>query len=283
MAKYLILYNPKGNNNQAEAETKRLDSILKGSELEYIDVLDVKDKKALVEGLGENDKLVISGGDGTLNHFINDIDGATLNNEVFFFGTGTGNDFLKSVNAEKNTLVKINDIIKSLPTVTVNGKSYKFINGVGFGIDGYCCEVGDKLRETSDKPINYTSIAIKGLLFHFKPVNAKVTMDGKIKRYKKVWLAPTMFGGYYGGGMLPTPGQKRSDGTVSTMVYYGKGKIKSLMVFPSIFKGEHVKHKDMVEVLKGKEVTVEFDRPTALQIDGETIVGVTRYSVKAPE
>ena len=283
MAKYKVLYNPKGNNNQAEAETKQLSAILSGDELEYVDVLEVKDVKALVSGLSADEKLIISGGDGTLNHFINDIDGVDLKNDVYFFGTGTGNDFLTGIGAEKGTPVKINDIIAKLPTVTVNGKSYKFINGVGFGIDGYCCEVGDKLRETTDKPINYTSIAIKGLLFHFKPVNVTVTMDGKTKKYNKVWLAPTMFGNCYGGGMRPTPDQKRSDGTISTMVYYGSGKIKSLMVFPSIFKGEHVAHTEMVEVMRGKEVTVESDRPTSLQIDGETITGVTKYSVKAPD
>lgn len=37
----------------------------------------------------------------------------------------------------------------------------------------------------------------------------------------------------------------------------------------------------MVEVITGKDITVRFDRPTALQIDGETIKNVTEYSVKA--
>ena len=32
--------------------------------------------------------------------------------------------------------------------------------------------------------------------------------------------------------------------------------------------------------IKGHEVTVEFDRPTALQIDGETVLDVTSYTVK---
>lgn len=281
MAKYTVLYNPKGNNGNGEADTKQLDTLLSGDRLTYVDVLTVGDIKSLINGLAEDESLIISGGDGTLNHFINDVDGIELTCDVYLYATGTGNDFLTSIKEEKGKLVKLNPYLQNLPTVTVNGKDYKFINGVGFGIDGYCCEVGDKLRETTDKPINYTGIAIKGLLFHFKPVNATVTVDGKTKSYRKVWLAPTMFGGYYGGGMLPTPDQKREDGTVSTMVYYGVGKLKALMVFPSIFKGEHVKHTEMIDILKGHEVTVQFDSPTALQIDGETIVGVTKYTVKA--
>ena len=32
---------------------------------------------------------------------------------------------------------------QKLPTVTVNGKAYRFLNGIGYGIDGYCCQVGE--------------------------------------------------------------------------------------------------------------------------------------------
>ena len=280
MSTYKVLYNPKSDNGAAEQETKAIEKLIKDGSVEYLDVLKIKDTKELIASLSADDKLIVSGGDGTLNHFINDVDGIEINNDVYFYPTGTGNDFITSIGEEKGKLIKINGFLNNLPTVTVNGKSYKFINGVGFGIDGYCCEVGDQQREASDKPVNYTAIAIKGLLFHFKPVNAKVTVDGKTKRYKKVWLAPTMFGGFYGGGMNPTPDQKRENGTVSTMVYYNAGKIKALMVFPSIFKGEHVKHTEMIDVIAGHNVRVEFDRPTALQIDGETITGVTSYSVK---
>lgn len=127
----------------------------------------------------------------------------------------------------------------------------------------------------------YTAIAINGLLFHYKPTNAVVTVDGETHTYHHVWLAPTMNGRYYGGGMMPTPAQRRlnPDGTISTMVMYGKGKLKTLTVFPSIFKGEHIRHNEMVEVLTGHHIRVEFDRPTPLQIDGETIPNVTSYEV----
>ncbi|MBQ3329873.1 MAG: diacylglycerol kinase family protein [Ruminococcus sp.] len=282
MAVYKVLYNPMSNNGQGEAEVKSLSNKLEKNELIFADVTKIGDIKAYINDLGKDEKLIISGGDGTLNHFLNDIDGMDIQNEVFYFATGSGNDFLSSVGIEKGNLVPLNQFFGKLPTVTVNGKDYKFINGIGFGIDGYCCEVGDDMREnaSNDKPINYTSIAIKGLLFHFKPVNAKVTVDGKTESFSKVWLAPTMFGRFYGGGMIPTPDQRREDGTVSTMVYHNCGKIKALMVFPNIFKGEHVKETKIVKIFKGHEVTVEFDRPTALQIDGETVRNVTSYSVK---
>ena len=138
------------------------------------------------------------------------------------------------------------------------------------------------MRNSSAKAIDYTSIAIKGLLFHYKPTNAVVTVDGVKHEYKKVWIAPTMSGRYYGGGILPAPEQRREDrgDHVSLSLLFGSGRLKTLMIFPSIFKGEHIKHTKHVNVFTGKHITVEFDRPVALQIDGETILNVKSYEVK---
>lgn len=70
-------------------------------------------------------------------------------------------------------------------------------------------------------------------------------------------------------------------GTVSTMVSHGSGKLKTLMIFPSIFSGTHVRHTKQVEILTVHRIHVEFDRPTPLQIDGETIPDVTAYDISA--
>ena len=69
------------------------------------------------------------------------------------------------------------------------------------------------------------------------------------------------------------------EGTVSLMVMRCKSKLRTLLLFPSIFKGNHVKVTKIVSVFKGHEMTVRFDRPTALQIDGEVYSGVTEYTV----
>ena len=283
MAKYNVLYNPLAGNGKGENAAKKLKELLNGDELTFTDMTKVSDYRALFASMPEDERVIVSGGDGTLNRFINDTEEGAFANPVYYYATGSGNDFLKDIGGNVGDKpVCIDKYLKALPTVDVKGKSYRFINGIGYGIDGYCCEVGDKLRETSDKPINYAGIAIKGLLFHYHPTSATVIVDGVEHKYKKVWLAPTMNGRYYGGGMIPTPKQDRlnKEHTVSVMVYYGSGKIKSLAVFPSIFKGEHVNHKEMVEVLSGKEITVRFDSPAALQVDGETIIGVTEYSVR---
>lgn len=284
MEKYFVLYNPLSNNKRGEEETKRLNALLPDDEITYCDLTKIGDMAKFFAELPEDGKVVLSGGDGTLNRFINEVSDEMLNREIYYFATGTGNDFLTDIGVGKGTeLVPVRKYITNLPVVEVNGKKYKFLNNVGFGIDGYCCEIGDKKRAAGEQKINYTSIAIKGLLGGYKRVNAKVTIDGVTREYKNVWLAPSMNGRYVGGGMMACPDQDRlnSEGKVSVMVMHHRSKLKTLMVFPKIFKGEHIKHKNMVEQFVGHNVEVEFDLPTALQIDGETICGVTRYQVWA--
>ncbi len=284
MSKAYVLYNPKaGNKEKFEKSMEKLKELLCGRETFYYEVGEIRDYKEFFAALEPSDDIYICGGDGTLNHFVNDIENTVYSNNIYYYAAGTGNDFLNDIARGECEPVLINKYIADLPSVTVNGKRYRFINGVGFGIDGYCCEVGDALKEKSDDPVNYTSIAIKGLLFHYKPTNATVIVDGAEYKYKKVWIAPSMNGRFYGGGMMPTPKQDRlnPEHTVSLCLLHGSGKLHTLMVFPSIFKGEHVKHEKMVSVHTGHSITVKFDRPTALQIDGETIKDVTEYRVEA--
>ncbi len=280
---YLVLYNGMSDNKKGEDNAKAIAAAYPNDSFEYEDITKIDDIYTYVNNVSADKAPLICGGDGTLNHFVNEVKNRPIDRDIYFYPAGTGNDFSRDIiGADKHEIFKVNEYIKDLPVCEVNGKSYYFINGIGYGIDGYCCEVGDELRKKSDKPINYAGIAIKGLLFHFKPKNATVTVDGVTKSFKKVWLAPTLNGRFYGGGMMVSPDQKRTgEGrTLSTVLLYGSGKIHTLIIFPGIFEGKHVTHTKNVEVLKGHEMEVTFDQPCALQVDGETVLGVTNYKVK---
>ena len=268
-----------GNGN-GRLQAKKLGERFGEDELVLCDVREIESYGDFFAQLDAGADVIVCGGDGTLNRFVNAVRGLKIEHSLYYFACGSGNDFLRDVEHD-NGLVALAPYLENLPTVSVQGKEYAFLNGVGYGIDGYCCEVGDKLRlEKPGEEINYTGIAIKGLLFHYKPVKATVIVDGKEYRFKKVWLAPTMNGRFYGGGMLPAPEQRRESDKVSVMIFHGTGKIKSLLIFPSIFKGEHVKKAKHISVLSGNEITVRYDQPRALQIDGETIVNVSEYTAR---
>ena len=267
-----ILYNPKANNGQKP-------DYLEGTE--YIEATGL-DYQEFFNSLQPDDEVVLVGGDGTVNYFVNAVDTDKIANNVYLKPSGTGNDFMNDLNIKDGREVLLNPYIKNLPTVWVNGMEKKFINGIGYGIDGYCCEAADKIKEKEPgKQINYTAIAIKGLLFYFKQRNATLTVDGKEYSFKDVWLAPTMKGRFYGGGMNVAPGQDRLSGSLTVVVYHVKSKLKALMAFPDIFKGTLNERKELVETMTGREVEVKFDVPCALQIDGDTVLNVSSYKVKA--
>ena len=283
MSNTYILYNPHSGNGSGKAKAETFAATCGDAAL--LDLTEVcADYKALFDKTTAEDRVIICGGDGTLNRFVNEVEGLEIPCDILYYATGTGNDFLRDMGKEEGAApFSVKEILQDLPIVTVNGKEWRFLNGVGYGIDGYCCEIGDQLRAKGDgKPINYTAIAIKGLLFHYKPTNARITVDGKIHTFEKVWIAPTMVGRYYGGGMMPAPAQRREDRLdhVSVGLMYHSGKLGTLMNFPNLFKGEHLKKEKSTAVLVGKEIRVEFDRPVALQIDGETVLNVSSYEVR---
>lgn len=276
-----VLYNPLADNRNGRSNAERIGEILETREVRYLDVTGMDAAEFLAQA-GAEDKVVLSGGDGTLHHFVNDCGGQAPAHPVYYYPSGSGNDFMADVRArEQGGLVLLNPYMQHLPVVRAEGQTRFFLNGVGYGIDGYCCEEGDKQRAEGDSHINYAAIAIKGLLRYFTPWDAEVTVDGVTHKYHHVWLAPTMNGRFYGGGMMVAPGQQRLEesGLLTTVVMHCASKMKTLAVFPGIFKGEHVRHSSMVEVLRGREIRVAFSEPTPLQIDGETIPLVSSYAV----
>lgn len=272
-----LLFNPKSNNGNNDINI--IDKSMGMRELEKINLLDI-DVKDFVPTLTENDKVFICGGDGTICRFANNTYGFDFPCPVYVIKSGTGNDFLRDIGAYDGKLIDIRPYLQDLPVVTINGEETRFINGIGYGLDGAVCEAADEIKKKSDKKINYLMLAVELILGKYKRPNARVIIDGEEKKYEKMWIASAMKGKYYGGGMMVAPEQDRNSGKLGAMMFHGGSRAKILTVLPTIYKGNHVKYKKIVEMFECEEIYVEFDRPTALQIDGETVVEVTSYTAR---
>ena len=279
---FCVLYNPLASTGKGEEKARTLVDILgSDAKIQFLSLIELEDVRAFLDSLPPDTCPIITGGDGTLSRFVDNL-GGNPTRDIYYYPAGTGNDFLNDLNKTGDTRpFLLNPYITDLPHIHFNGESHAFINGVGYGIDGYVCEEGDHIRKKTGKPINYTGTAVKGLLYAYKRTKAFVTVDGQDYSFENVWMTPTMLGRFFGGGMMCAPAQDRlnADGTVSLMVMRCKSKIRTLLLFPTIFKGNHVKVTDIVSMFKGHEICVRFDRPTALQIDGEVYSGVTEYTV----
>lgn len=275
-----LIYNPLSANNHGEEikdnalfEIKNCDEIT--DEIATIDgtkinVEEFKDK------LQENDKIIIIGGDGTLNIFANYFKKYNISNDIYLYEGGSGNDFLKDV-GKTGVITKLNKYFEKLPVVEVSGDTRYFINNASFGIDGEVCVVADELRAKGKKKVNYTSIAISLLLGKYKRPDATVIIDGVKKEYKNVWLASAINGRYIGGGMKIAPDQDRTSGRLSFVIFYGQTRLTTLFAFPKLTSGKHTKLTKMVDIIEGNQIEVHFTKPTGLQVDGEVYKDVTDY------
>ena len=274
-----LLYNPRSNNDHNDIEV-----ILKGkskNNVTHISLLEY-DVRDLLPQLTPKDKVLVCGGDGTLSRFATNTYGFEFPCPVCILKSGTGNDFVRDINENETDriekLIDIRPYLKNLPTVEVKGVKAKFINGAGFGLDGEVCYEVEQQKKRSKKKASYTAAAIKLILGGYKLPRARVTVDGVTREYKNVWLVSTMKGRFYGGGMMIAPDQDRNSDSFSVMVLHNCSRAKVMTVFPTVYKGTHIKYKDIVEVICGKHVKVEYDIPTVLQLDGEVVIGVRSYT-----
>lgn len=279
-----VLMNPRANNGLGERDAREWAKCLK-EEPTYVNVIETEDMKGFLSTLKEEDEIVVTGGDGTVHHFANNAVELNLKNKMYYVKSGSGNDFYRDNKEYADELgrIPLNKFLDNLPIVTVNGITRRFLNGIGYGLDGETCRVGEEMRMKTTKPINYTNIAIKLLLGKFKLKKATVTVDGETKEYKHVWLATTMKGKYYGGGIMAAPNQDRFDpeNKVTVVCLHKRSRVGTLIAFPTYSKGKYA-GKKWASAVRGRKVEVKFDKPCALQIDGEVVHDVTSYTVEVP-
>ncbi|MBR3266645.1 MAG: diacylglycerol kinase family protein, partial [Bacilli bacterium] len=268
--KNYLLFNPyaDGGKGKENAEALLPEIAKRFENPETLSMVDL-DTEKFMKGLEKDDNVVMLGGDGTLNHFINKVDVENLPCNYYLYPSGTGNDFLNDIkegDKENEPFYLLNPYLKKLPIVEIEGKKYRFINGIGYGIDGQCCVVAEEKKKKGEK-VDYGKITV-GLLFKgFTPRNATIKVDGGEEIHlKKVYICSTMHGRFYGGGMNVAPEQKRNSGTLTLATIFGKGKLGTLLLFPTLFKGTHVKkYPKNVKIIPGKRFEVSYDTPCALQ------------------
>ena len=283
MARYCVLYHSLAHHKKGLENAKKVEKKLPGASFEYVDSTTIGNLCEFIDALPEDQELIFTGGDGTINHVINELGDYELKRPLYYFPAGTGNDFINDLHKTTDCEpFPINESIRHLPVVTVHGKKYRTINGVSLGLDGFCCEEKDRLSALGiDR--SYVLIALQALVYKYHTTNARVTVDGVTKTYDRVWIAPTMFGSYYGGGVLIAPSQKRDnpEHLVTCQILHGCSRFIGTTIFLAVTKGHSDRFPKFVDIRPGRHVVVEFDRPAALQIDGEVISGVTRYEVDA--
>ncbi|MBQ4091405.1 MAG: diacylglycerol kinase family protein, partial [Clostridia bacterium] len=119
MAKAYVFYNPLAGNGACTNDVKSIENMI-DDEIVFCDL--TGGNCDTIEKLDADDYIVICGGDGTLNRFINEVDVDNIKNDVLYFASGSGNDFAHDVgHARADKPYSIKKYLCDLPSVTVNG------------------------------------------------------------------------------------------------------------------------------------------------------------------
>lgn len=278
----ILLYNPLSRNGK---DPNFIDKIAKhlekeGKQVRTEDILKVGGVDDFIQGLNPEDRVILVGGDGTLNRLVNVIHGKQFVQDLDMYQAGTGNDFIRSLHTSEK-VVSIKPYIKRLPTIMFNDKKRLFINGAGIGLDGYIARLVNNEKGSKNK-FNYFKNTLKGFTL-FKPMNISFKVDGKSYTEKKVWLASVMNAPYFGGGMMIAPEANRLEDELHLIIVKRIPKFMLFFIFPSIYSGKHVRYKKWVNIYKGKKFELEFDKETYMQIDGDDEYPIKKINVHACE
>ncbi len=267
----IILYNPLSKNRKSKRATKKLVDYYKKHKLPFRvkSLLKIQDLEDYLTNTPPDIKIILLGGDGTINTFINNSMKIPLTYRIAIKPTGSGNDFLRSIKKQRPTH-------QYVMKLTHNNNIRYFINGSGMGIDGVIAHRVNQSRRKSR--LNYFANTVKSLLT-YKPTFLEATIDNASYRFKKAYLINVNNGAYVGGGMKLTPKAKLEENKLDVLIVHNINKLMLVLIFASVYLGIHTWFKRYVFTAKATHVQATMHSSQTAQCDGETFEGTQEIDV----
>jgi diacylglycerol kinase family enzyme len=143
-----------------------------------------------------------------------------------------------------------------------------FIGIASCGFDSVANRIANETRLVRGNLV-YAYGALRALA-GWRPATFTVTVDGGAPRTIRGYTVAAANSKYYGGGMLLAPDATLQDGLLDVVVIAHTGKLRFLALLPTVFKGEHVRHRE-VEIVRGATVEIAASRPFTMYADGDPI------------
>ncbi len=246
----------------------------------------------------EEIKLVVLGGDGTINEVINGI----KHFEKVRFGilpTGSGNDMARGLGIKGTPTENLErilnaaesgkeeDYLMDLGEVTWNGgkRPRLFAISAGVGMDALVCKkaLTSKLKKLLNKihlgKLTYILLTLQSL-FGMKMIDISFIEEGKGKRnMKNAVFSAAMNLRAEGGGVPMAPRAVAHDGKLSVCCLYGVPKLKCLCYLPLLIIAKHERIKGF-DIIETSEYKLHINTPAVLHVDGEYCGDVTDVSFR---
>ena len=221
-------------------------------------------------------RLIVVGGDGSVNEVVNGIADAH-GVELAVIPRGTGWDFVRTFDIPRNLDAAVDVALTgSVREIDLGAVTYRtwggedarsvFANVASAGISGAIAQRANQSSKALGGKVSYYWATL-AVFFGWQTGEMRVTVDGE-SRSGKMIDAVVSNGRYLGGGMMMCPEAEPDDGVFDVLLIGDVTKRDLLLVLPKTYKGNHLPH-PRLELLRGKVVTVESAEPLPIELDGE--------------
>ena len=232
----------------------------------------------------EHTKVVIIGGDGTLNEALQYLKQNEIEVPLSYLPAGTGNDFAREMNLTHDADVFV-QIIENAPSIELefltyheqnSGTSGIALNSLGFGIDAAICELNQKQRQAvlesnGIKKASYLTPILKAFRER-EEFEAVITIDNNESFTVTHNLLVGAFNhSFFGGGIRFVPTAQQGNHSFEVVVARKVSGFTILKAFPFILtNGSHFKHfPNHLQKYQCTAARIQINGPIKSQTDGE--------------
>lgn len=271
MGSLLFILNPIAGGGKSKDLLPLIEKEMLNKNMEYEIMLTTKPKDAIKFAEKSNQDIIIAvGGDGTVNEVAKGLIKRKAGILAIIPG-GTGNDMARSLDIPMDPIEALKRIFhkntKEVDLGIANG--HYFLNIASAGFDAEVVRATNSIKNKIKGKFAYV-LGILYTIIHYRKKQVTIDIDGESFKRNLILLAVGN-GKYYGGGLMILPESKINDGYLHICLVKDIGTLKILFLFPSIFKGNHIKYKKYVEIHKAKKIQIETKEEIYFNLDGEII------------
>lgn len=267
-----VIYNPAAGRGKARRWVRQVEECLRarGARADCEPSTDPDDlvRIAAESSRAGYDRVVVCGGDGTINLAVREFDLAK--GTLAVIPTGSGDDFARVMGIPRTIAGAcanaIDGDVREVDVALANNIRYLGVAGLGFD-----SEVAD-FANRNVKFLRGSAVylyAIFRVLPRFTPRAVRMRTENG-SRSESIMFAAVGNTRQYGGGIRITPDAIIDDGLLDLCIVHSTTRVELLKTLPKAYTGAHVKS-PFVEMQRGREFHFESDEVMAVYADGEPL------------
>ncbi len=266
-----LVVNPAAGRNTARSLDRVTSLLQKNTSLSTFITEKQGDALEFSKGLKKTDRLIVAGGDGTINEVINGLlssdDPETRQVPLSIIPMGTANVLAMELGIPDDIEGAVHRIlsgsVKKISLGRINGRYFSLMAGIGFDAETVRGVKHGVIKKISGKLAHVVS-GIKVLMHHRPTLIRVMTPEKEIKGYTVIICNAKC----YGGPFYITPEASITDDHLDICVFQGRTRADLLRFIIGVLRQKHLDFKD-VEYLNATEMEIRSDSTVHVQIDGE--------------